>query len=89
MELIAAMECSSHVNGLDEVIAFVRTIIKVHPMLNWAILFLVLAVAAAVTGFGGLAGTFAGLAQILFFVFLVLLVISLVFGATRGRLPRL
>lgn len=85
MEPIAAMGCSSHANGLDEVITFVRTITKVHPMLNWALLFLVLAIAAAVTGFGGLAGTFAGLAQILFVVFLVLLAASLIFGVNRRR----
>ncbi|MBO6804679.1 MAG: DUF1328 domain-containing protein, partial [Thalassospira sp.] len=41
-------------------------------MLGWAIFCLVLALIAAVLGFGGLAGTFVGIAKILFFVFLVL-----------------
>ncbi|MFW6027537.1 MAG: DUF1328 domain-containing protein [bacterium] len=56
-------------------------------MLTWAVVFLVLAIAAAVFGFGGLAGTLAGVAQILFFVFLALLIVTLVFRAMRGRSP--
>src|SRR5205823_13698779 len=52
-------------------------------MLSWAITFLVIAIIAAVLGFGGIAGTAAGIAKVLFFVFLVLFVISLFFG--RGR----
>jgi len=35
-------------------------------MLTWAILFLVLALIAAIFGFGGIASAFAGIAQILF-----------------------
>jgi len=54
-------------------------------MLGWVLTFLVLALIAALLGFGGIASTFAGVAKILFVVFLVLLVISLIVGATRGR----
>ena len=53
-------------------------------MLSWAITFLIIALIAAVLGFGGLAGTAVGIAKILFFVFLVLFVVSLIFG-WRGR----
>lgn len=56
-------------------------------MLTWAIIFFLLAVAAAVLGFGGLAGAFAGIAKILFFIFLVLLIVSAIVHATRGRPP--
>ncbi|MFP3944862.1 MAG: DUF1328 domain-containing protein [Alphaproteobacteria bacterium] len=56
-------------------------------MLGWVLVFFLLAIFAAILGFGGLAGTFAGIAKILFFVFLVLLVISLIFRAGRGRPP--
>ncbi|HIG21862.1 DUF1328 domain-containing protein [Henriciella sp.] len=42
-------------------------------MLGWALTFFVLAIIAAVFGFGGIAGASAGIAQILFFVFLALL----------------
>ncbi len=52
-------------------------------MMSWAIAFLVLALVAALFGFGGLAGTAAGFAKILFIVALVAFVISLVMG--RGR----
>lgn len=53
-------------------------------MLRWAIGFLVIALIAAVLGFGGIAGTATGIAKILFVVFLLLFVISLLFG--RGSL---
>jgi uncharacterized membrane protein YtjA (UPF0391 family) len=49
-------------------------------MLYWAAVFFVIALLAAVFGFGGIAASAAGVAKILFFVFLVLAVISLIFG---------
>lgn len=54
-------------------------------MLNWAIVFLVIALIAAVLGFGGLAGTAVGIAKLLFFVFIVLFAISLIMSLVRGR----
>ena len=53
-------------------------------MLGWAVVFLVIALVAAVLGFGGIAAASAGMAKVLFFVFLLLFIISLVFG-WRGR----
>jgi uncharacterized membrane protein YtjA (UPF0391 family) len=56
-------------------------------LLYWAVIFLIVAVVAAVFGFGGVAGTAMAGARILFWVALVLLLISLVFGfAGRRRL---
>jgi uncharacterized membrane protein YtjA (UPF0391 family) len=52
-------------------------------MLSWAITFLVIALIAAALGFGGVAGAATGIAKILFFVFLVLFIVSLVFGGIR------
>jgi uncharacterized membrane protein YtjA (UPF0391 family) len=52
-------------------------------MLNWALLFLIVALIAAVFGFGGVATAAAGIAKILFFVFLVIFLISLVMGLSR------
>ncbi|MGE3174618.1 MAG: DUF1328 domain-containing protein [Planctomycetota bacterium] len=49
-------------------------------MLSWTLTFLILALLAAVFGFTGIAATFAGIAKILFFVFLALLVVALIFG---------
>ncbi|HEV2973234.1 MAG TPA: DUF1328 domain-containing protein [Pirellulales bacterium] len=52
-------------------------------MLYWAAVFFVVAIIAAVFGFGGIAVGAAEIAKVLFFVFLVLFVISLVFGGLR------
>jgi uncharacterized membrane protein YtjA (UPF0391 family) len=52
-------------------------------MLHWAVVFLVVAIIAAVCGFGLIAGTAAEIAKILFFLFLVLFVVSLIMGRRR------
>jgi uncharacterized membrane protein YtjA (UPF0391 family) len=52
-------------------------------LLHWAVVFLVVAIIAALLGFGGVAGTAMEGARMLFWVALVLLVISLVFGLMR------
>ncbi len=49
-------------------------------MLSWALVFLVIAVLAGLLGFGVVAGTAAGIAKILFFLFLILFVVSLLMG---------
>jgi uncharacterized membrane protein YtjA (UPF0391 family) len=54
-------------------------------MLGWALTFLVIALLAAVLGFGGIAGTAIGIAKIIFFVAIILFLISAVAGAMRGR----
>lgn len=55
-------------------------------MLGWALTFLVIALVAALFGFGVIASGAATIAKILFFVFLVLFVVSLLFGwSGRGR----
>jgi uncharacterized membrane protein YtjA (UPF0391 family) len=54
-------------------------------MLGWALTFLVIALIAALLGFGGVAGTAVGIAKIIFFVAIVLFLISAVAGALRGR----
>ena len=52
-------------------------------MLGWALTFLVVALVAALFGFGGIASASAGIAQILFVIFLVLFVGTLVLRAVR------
>jgi uncharacterized membrane protein YtjA (UPF0391 family) len=49
-------------------------------MLDWALTFLVIALIAAVLGFGILAGTAMEIAKILFFVFIVLFILSFFMG---------
>jgi uncharacterized membrane protein YtjA (UPF0391 family) len=49
-------------------------------MLYWAAVFFIIALVAALFGFGGLAAGAVGIAKVLFFVFLILAVVSLIFG---------
>ena len=49
-------------------------------MLSWALAFLIIAIVAAILGFGGIAGTAAWIAKGCFIVFLVLFVVSLLAG---------
>jgi len=51
-------------------------------MLRWAMILLVLTIIAAAFGFGGVISTAATIAQILFFVLLILFLCSLVLGLT-------
>ena len=52
-------------------------------MLGWALTFLVVALIAGVLGFTTVAGAAMGIAKILFWVFLILFVVSLVAGLLR------
>lgn len=52
-------------------------------MLRMAAAFLVIALAAAMLGFGGIAGAAAGMAKILFFLFLVLMALALITHVVR------
>lgn len=54
-------------------------------MLNWVITFFLLAIVAAIFGFGGLAGTFAEIAKFLAVIFVVLFVASLIYSMVTGR----
>jgi uncharacterized membrane protein YtjA (UPF0391 family) len=53
-------------------------------MLGWAIMFLVIALVAGLFGFGVIASASAGIAQLIFFAFIVLFALSLVFGFVRS-----
>lgn len=52
-------------------------------MLYWAAVFFVIALIAAVFGFGGIAVEAAAIAKVLFVVFLVLFIVSLLLGRPR------
>jgi len=62
-------------------------IMRGNTMLGWAITFLIIALVAAVFGFGGIAGTAVEIAKLIFFVAIVLFAISAVIGLLRGRSP--
>jgi uncharacterized membrane protein YtjA (UPF0391 family) len=52
-------------------------------MLRYAVIFFIIAIVAALFGFGGIAAGATEIAKILFFVFLVLFVVSLVAGLIK------
>jgi uncharacterized membrane protein YtjA (UPF0391 family) len=53
-------------------------------MLKWALIFLVAGLVLGALGFGGIGGAFDGIAKVLFAIFLVLFLLSLIFGVVRG-----
>ena len=56
-------------------------------MLYWSAVFFIIALFSAFFGFGGIADAAGGIARILFYLFLVMFVISLIFGLGRRRVP--
>jgi uncharacterized membrane protein YtjA (UPF0391 family) len=56
-------------------------------MIGWALTFLIVALIAAVLGFGGIAGLSVEIAKIIFFVAIILFAISAVVALARGRSP--
>ena len=56
-------------------------------MLHWAVVLLCIALVAAAFGFGGIASTATGMAQILFVVALILFLVSAIGGFIRRRGP--
>lgn len=54
-------------------------------MLRWSIIFIVIAIVAAIFGFGGVAETATDIAKILFFVFIALFILSFIFGLIGSR----
>ena len=53
-------------------------------MLRWALIFFVIALVAAVFGYGGIAGASAGIAKMLFIGFVVVAAIALILSLGRG-----
>jgi len=56
-------------------------------LLRWALIFLVVSLIAAVFGFGGIAATAAGIAQVLFFIFLAMCIVFLVAALLTKKTP--
>jgi uncharacterized membrane protein YtjA (UPF0391 family) len=52
-------------------------------MLYWAAVFLVIALVAALFGFTGIAAGAADISRILFYIFLVIFLVSLILGLVR------
>jgi uncharacterized membrane protein YtjA (UPF0391 family) len=56
-------------------------------MLNLVVTLLIIALIAAVLGFGGISFAAVEIAKVIFFIVLLMFLISLVFGAVGGRRP--
>jgi uncharacterized membrane protein YtjA (UPF0391 family) len=55
-------------------------------MLGWVVTFLIIALIAGILGFGGVAGASIEIAKIIFFIAVVLFLVSAVVGLARGRI---
>jgi len=54
-------------------------------MLRWAVIFFIISIIAAVFGFGGIATAAAGIAKLLFYLFLAIAVVVLIAALLAGR----
>jgi uncharacterized membrane protein YtjA (UPF0391 family) len=54
-------------------------------MLSWVVTFLVVALIAGILGFGGIAGVSVEIAKAIFFIAVILFLVSAVVGLVRGR----
>jgi uncharacterized membrane protein YtjA (UPF0391 family) len=54
-------------------------------MLGWVVTFLIVALVAGLLGFGGIAGASIEIAKVIFFIAVVLFLVSAVVGLARGR----
>jgi uncharacterized membrane protein YtjA (UPF0391 family) len=54
-------------------------------MLRWAVIFFIVAIIAAVFGFTGIAAGAVSIARILFWIFVVLFLLSLIGGYSMGK----
>jgi uncharacterized membrane protein YtjA (UPF0391 family) len=54
-------------------------------MLSWVVTFLIIALIAGLLGFGGIAGTSIEIAKVIFFIAVILFLVSAVLGVVRGK----
>jgi len=62
-----------------------RTQTEVLIMLSWVVTFLIVALIAGILGFGGIAGASIEIAKAIFFIAIILFLVSAVVGLARGR----
>jgi uncharacterized membrane protein YtjA (UPF0391 family) len=65
--------------------AYRARLIRSLTLLYYAVVFFLIALIAAAFGFGGIAVGAAGIAKVLFFLFVILAVVSFFFGLLRRR----
>ena len=62
-----------------------RLLIGITAMFGWVVTFLIVALIAGILGFGGIAGASIEIAKAIFFIAVILFIISAVVGLIRGR----
>ena len=78
-------EVRPEASAVSVLLADWRSLQRRLTMLRWAWAFLIVALIAAVFGFGGIASGAASIAKILFYLFLAVFVITLLLGLMTGR----
>jgi uncharacterized membrane protein YtjA (UPF0391 family) len=68
------------------IVAFRLRNLEAKNMLRWTLVFLLIALVAGALGFYGLEGTAMWIAKVLFLVFLILFIVTLVMGRRGPRL---
>jgi uncharacterized membrane protein YtjA (UPF0391 family) len=58
---------------------------EVLIMLSWVVTFLIVALIAGILGFGGIAGASIEIAKAIFFIAIILFLVTAVVGLARGR----
>jgi uncharacterized membrane protein YtjA (UPF0391 family) len=74
---------NSHLSEHDGRVACGASLTGDRIMLRWALIFFVVALVAAILGFTGIALAAAGVAKILFFIFVILFALSLLSHVAR------
>ena len=54
-------------------------------MLRWALVFFIVSIIAALFGFGGISAGASEIARVCFFFFIVIFLVSLIWGLASGR----
>jgi uncharacterized membrane protein YtjA (UPF0391 family) len=80
---VSSPDCSS--SNARRSAALMETESEVLIMLSWVVTFLIIALIAGVLGFGGIAGASVEIAKAIFFIAIILFLISAVIGLVRGR----
>jgi uncharacterized membrane protein YtjA (UPF0391 family) len=84
-ELLFRLPIISAIRAMFSVALVQKVKAEDRVMFGWVVTFLIVALIAGILGFGGVAGASIEIAKIIFFIAVVLFLISAVVGLARGR----
>ncbi|WP_439646708.1 DUF1328 domain-containing protein [Salidesulfovibrio brasiliensis] len=85
-------EGENHLSSGGWIKTYNRVLLKVErtfnpflggQMLFWTVVFFIIALVAGIFGFGGISAAAAGIAKLLFFIFIIAFIVSLIMGRRR------